>query len=254
MTGNWINLPQKRMYLIISAVILLAFFIVFHYLDSDSAVGDTSNVRPGQTQTSSTTASPVQSSALSSDLSSDLDTAPVSGPQNPNSSDNSSVVAQPISPDDSSFSGGPTPLSNPPISNPFAESNGQPKADPVADSSTTTPSTQPPIPQPPLSAPPTTLPDVFSKTGIPPDCSVRLITLTENERPRRIIQVAVRNNVSAIWVKATSGLKEQVQGLPVTNNYAETTLTITDLPVEIFVYGSEFQEATSLGCTTLVNR
>jgi hypothetical protein len=246
MTGNWINLPQKRMYLIISAVILLAFFIVFHYLDSDSAVGDTSNVRPGQTQTSSTTAS--------SALSSDLDTAPVSGPQNPNSSDNSAVVAQPISPDDSSFSNGPPPLSSPPISNPFAESNGQPKTDPVADSSTTTPSTQPPIPQPPLSAPPTTLPDVFSKTGIPPDCSVRLITLTENERPRRIIQVAVRNNVSAIWVKATSGLKEQVQGLPVTNNYAETTLTITDLPVEIFVYGSEFQEATSLGCTTLVNR
>ena len=250
MTGNWINLPQKRMYLIISAVILLAFFIVFHYLDSDSAVGDTSNVRPGQTQTSSTTASSVQSSALSSDL----DTEPVSGPQNPNSSDNSAVVAQPISPDDSSFSGGPTPLSNPPISNPFAESNGQPKTDPLPVSTTTPASTQPPIPQPPLSAPPTTVLDEFSKTGIPPDCSVRLITLTENGRPRRIIQVAVRNNVSAIWVKATAGLNEQVQGLPVTNNYAETTLTINDLPIEIFVFGSEFQEATSLGCTTLVDR
>ena len=250
MTGNWINLPQKRMYLIISAVILLAFFIVFHYLDSDSAVGDTSNVRPGQTQTSSTTASSVQSSALSSDL----DTEPVSGPQNPNSSDNSAVVAQPISPDDSSFSGGPSPLSNPPISNPFAESNGQPKTDPLPVSTTTPASTQPPIPQPPLSAPPTTVLDEFSKTGIPPDCSVRLITLTENGRPRRIIQVAVRNNVSAIWVKATAGLNEQVQGLPVTNNYAETTLTINDLPIEIFVFGSEFQEATSLGCTTLVDR
>ena len=234
------------MYLIISAVILLALFIVFHYLDSDSAVGDTSNVRPGQTQTSSTTASSVQSS--------DLDTAPVSGPQNPNSSENSAVVAQPISPDDSSFSGGPTPLSNPPISNPFAESNGQPKTDPLPVSTTTPASTQPPILQPPLSAPPTTVLDEFSKTGIPPDCSVRLITLTENGRPRRIIQVAVRNNVSAIWVRATAGLNEQVQGLPVTNNYAETTLTITDLPIEIFVYGSEFQEATSLGCTTLVNR
>ena len=250
MTGNWINLPQKRTYLIISAVILLAIFIVFHYLDSDSAVGDASNVRPGQTQTSSTTASPVQSSALSSDL----DTAPVSGPQNPNSSDNSAVVAQPISPDDSSFSGGPSPLSNPPISNPFAESNGQPKTDPLPVSTTTPASTQPPIPQPPLSAPPTTVLDEFSKTGIPPDCSVRLITLTENGRPRRIIQVAVRNNVSAIWVRATAGLNEQVQGLPVTNNYAETTLTITDLPIEISVFGSEFQEATSLGCTTLVNR
>ena len=250
MTGNWINLPQKRMYLIISAIILLAFFIVFHYLDSDSAVGDTSNVRPGQTQTSSTTASSVQSSVQSSDL----DTAPVSGPQNPNSSENSAVVAQPISPDDSSFSGGPTPLSNPPISNPFAESNGQPKTDPLPVSTTTPASTQPPILQPPLSAPPTTVLDEFSKTGIPPDCSVRLITLTENGRPRRIIQVAVRNNVSAIWVRATAGLNEQVQGLPVTNNYAETTLTITDSPIEIFVYGSEFQEATSLGCTTLVNR
>ena len=250
MTGNWINLPQKRMYLIISAIILLAFFIVFHYLDSDSAVGDTSNVRPGQTQTSSTTASSVQSSVQSSDL----DTAPVSGPQNPNSSENSAVVAQPISPDDSSFSGGPTPLSNPPISNPFAESNGQPKTDPLPVSTTTPTSTQLPILQPPLSAPPTTVLDEFSKTGIPPDCSVRLITLTENGRPRRIIQVAVRNNVSAIWVRATAGLNEQVQGLPVTNNYAETTLTITDSPIEIFVYGSEFQEATSLGCTTLVNR
>lgn len=237
------------MYLIISAVILLALFIVFHYLDSDSAVGDTSNVRPGQTQTSSTTASSVQSSALSSDL----DTEPVSGPQNPNSSDNSAVVAQPISPDDSSFSSGPPPLSNPPISNPFAESNGQPKTDPLSSSSTTPPSTQPPIPQPPLTAPPTTLPDVFSKTGIPPDCSVRLITLTENGRERRIIQVAVRNSVSAIWVKATTGLKEQVQGLAVNDHYAETTLTISDLPVEIFVFGSEFQEATSLGCTTLVD-
>ena len=246
MTGNWINLPQKRMYLIISAIILLAIFIVFHYLDSDSAVGDTSNVRPEQTQTSSTT--------TSSTLSSTLGTAPVSGLQNPNSSDNSAVVAQPISPDDSSFSGGPSPLSNPPISNPFAESNGQPKTDPLPASTTTPTSTQLPIPQPPLSAPPTTVPDVFSKTGIPPDCSVRLITLTESGRPRRIIQVAVRNSVSAIWVKATTGLKEQVQGLPVTNNYAETTLTITDLPIEIFVYGSEFQEATSLGCTTLVNR
>ena len=57
-----------------------------------------------------------------------------------------------------------------------------------------------------------------------------------------------------IWVKAVAGLKEQVQGLPVRDHYAETTLTITDLPVEIFVFGSEFQEATSLGCTTLVNR
>jgi hypothetical protein len=242
MTGNWINLPQKRMYLIISAVILLAFFIVFHYLDSDSAVGDTSNVRPGQTETSSTA------------LSSDLDTVPSSDSQNSNSSGNSAVVAQPVSPDDSSFSNGPSPLSNPPISNPFAESNGQPKTDPLPVSTTTSTSTQLPIPQPPLSAPPTTVPDVFSKTGIPPDCSVRLITLTESGRPRRIIQVAVRNSVSVIWVKATTGLKEQVQGLPVTNNYAETTLTITDLPIEIFVYGSEFQEATSLGCTTLVNR
>ena len=242
MTGNWINLHQKRMYLIISAVILLAFFIVFHYLDSDSAVGDTSNVRPGQIETSSTT------------VSSGLDTSPGSEAQNSNSSDNSAVVAQPVAPDDSSFSDGPSPLSNPPISNPFAESNGQPKTDPLPVSTTTPASTQPPILQPPLSAPPTTVLDEFSKTGIPPDCSVRLITLTENGRPRRIIQVAVRNNVSAIWVRATAGLNEQVQGLPVTNNYAETTLTITDLPIEIFVFGSEFQEATSLGCTTLVDR
>ena len=242
MTGNWINLPQKRKYLIISAVFLLVLFIVFQYLDSDSAVGDTSNVRPGQTETSSTA------------LSSDLDTVPSSDSQNSNSSGDSAVVAQPVAPDDSSFSDGPSPLSNPPISNPFAESNGQPKTDPLPVSTTTPTSTQLPIPQPPLSAPPTTVPDVFSKTGIPPDCSVRLITLTESGRPRRIIQVAVRNNVSAIWVRATAGLNEQVQGLPVTNNYAETTLTITDLPIEIFVYGSEFQEATSLGCTTLVNR
>jgi hypothetical protein len=242
MTGNWIKLHQKRMYLIISAVVLLTLFVVFHYIDSDSAVGDTSNVRPGQTETSSTA------------LSSDLDTVPSSDSQNSNSSGDSAVVAQPVSPDDSSFSNGPSPLSNPPISNPFAESNGQPKTDPLPVSTTTPTSTQLPIPQPPLSAPPTTVPDVFSKTGIPPDCSVRLITLTESGRPRRIIQVAVRNSVSAIWVKATTGLKEQVQGLPVTNNYAETTLTITDLPIEIFVYGSEFQEATSLGCTTLVNQ
>ena len=242
MIRNQINLPSKSRLLIIIAMIFLTSIVVINYFDSDSAVNDMSNVRPEQTETSSTAQS------------SDLDTAPSSDSQNSNSSGNSVVVAQPISPDDSSFSHGPSPLSNPPISNPFAESNGQPKSDPLPVSTTTPASTQPPIPQPPLSAPPTTVPDVFSKTGIPPDCSVRLITLTESGRPRRIIQVAVRNSVSAIWVKATTGLKEQVQVLPVTNNYAETTLTITDLPIEIFVYGSEFQEATSLGCTTLVNR
>ena len=224
MMKNWSALPKKRAVLVIGFVSLSIALVAVRYLTSSSSKATDS----GTSQGSST--------------------------NNSSPSDDSSIVAQPISPDDSSFSDGPSPLSNPPISNPFAESNGQPKTDPQSASTSSPQSTQPSIPQPPLSAPPTSMPDVFSKTGIPPDCSVRLITLTESGRPRQIIQVAVRNNVSAIWVKATTGLKEQVQGLPVNNNYAETTLTITDLPIEIFVYGSEFQEATSLGCTTLVNR
>ena len=242
MMKNWVALPKKRAVLVIGFVALFIAIVAVRYLTSGSTILDSTNIEKTEENT-----------AYSS-KSTNIVTSQGSSTNNSSPSDDSAIVAQPISPDDSSFSNDPPPLSSPPISNPFAESNGQPKTDPVADSSTTTPSTQPPIPQPPLSAPPTTLPDVFSKTGIPPDCSVRLITLTENGRPRRIIQVAVRNYVSAIWVKATSGLKEQVQGLPVTNNYAETTLTISDLPIEIFVYGSEFQEATSLGCTTLVNR
>ena len=239
---NWAALPKKRAVLVIGFISLSIALVAVRYLTSSSSILDSTNIEK------------TEENASNSSKSTDSGTSQGSSTNNSSPSDDSSIVAQPISPDDSSFSDGPSPLSNPPISNPFAESNGQPKTDPVAASSTTTPSTQPPIPQPPLSAPPTTLPDVFSKTGIPPDCSVRLITLTENGRARRIIQVVVRNYVSAIWVKATSGLKEQVQGLPVTNNYAETTLTISDLPIEIFVYGSEFQEATSLGCTTLVDR
>lgn len=242
MLKNWVALPKKRAVLIIGFVTLSIALVAVRYLTSSSTISDSTNI--GKTE----------ENASNSSKSTNIGTSQGSSTNNSSPSDDSAIIAQPISPDDSSFSNGPPPLSSPPISNPFAESNGQPKTDPVADSSTTTPSTQPLIPQPPLSAPPTTLPDVFSKTGIPPDCSVRLITLTENERPRRIIQVAVRNNVSVIWVKATSGLKEQVQGLPVSDHYAETTLTITDVPIEIFVFGSEFQEATSLGCTTLVNR
>jgi hypothetical protein len=242
MMKNWATLPKKRPVLVIGFVTLSIALVAVRYLTSSSTILDSTNI--GKTE----------ENTFNSSKSTNIGNSQGSSTNNSSSPDDSAIIAQPISPDDSSFSDGPSPLSNPPISNPFAESNGQPKTDPVADSSTTTPSTQPPIPQPPLSAPPTTLPDVFSKTGIPPDCSVRLITLTENERPRRIIQVAVRNNVSMIWVKAGAGLKEQVQGLPVRDHYAETTLTITDLPVRIFVFGSEFQEATSLGCTTLVNR
>lgn len=212
-----------------------------HRPDSDSAIGEESRFIPGQTSTSSTTRS------------SGLDSPSDSSVQNPISSGNSLIVAQPISPDDPYFANGPSPLSNPPISNPFAESNGQPKADPVPSPSSATPPTEAPIPTPPLPAPPTTVGDAFLESGITPDCSVRLIVFNENGRPRRIIQVVVRNSVSAIWVRATAGLKQQVQRLPVSNNYAETNLTISDLPIEISVFGSEFQEATSLGCTTFVN-
>ena len=69
---------------------------------------------------------------------------------------------------------------------------------------------------------------------------------------RRIVQVAVRNDVPFISIKVVSGLKAQAQGLLVIDHYAETTLANTNLPIGVFVFGSESQEATSLGCSTFV--
>ena len=169
--------------------------------------------------------------------------------ENTNSSNSGAVVAEPIDPDDSSFDNSPVQSLATPPDNPFTDQNGAPNS----AAPTTTGPTQPSVPIPPLSAPPDPPVDDFAQTGIPPDCSVRMVNYRQKGEDRRIVQIAVRNNVRVVWIKANVGMKEQIQGLPVTNHYAETTLSLTGLPVEIQVFGSALFEAGSMGCSTRVD-